>query len=67
MDKLVNRLAKDVDDVEKIFSATSIPAYAAMPAPNMLDNLLPECEDSAFWYNFKKAAPILFCTAIEDI
>ena len=28
-------------------------------------NLLNECEDSEFWQNFKKAAPIFFCTAIE--
>jgi hypothetical protein len=27
--------------------------------------LLAECEDSDFWQNFRKAAPILFCTAIE--
>jgi hypothetical protein len=31
----------------------------------VLQNLLSECEDSDFWQNFKKAAPILFCTAIE--
>lgn len=31
----------------------------------MLANLLQECEDSDFWQNFKKAAPIFFCTAIE--
>jgi hypothetical protein len=30
-----------------------------------LANLLSECEDSDFWQNFRKAAPILFCTAIE--
>jgi len=30
-----------------------------------LQNLLAECEDSEFWHNFKKAAPILFCSAIE--
>lgn len=27
--------------------------------------MLQECEDSEFWHNFKKAAPILFCSAIE--
>lgn len=27
--------------------------------------MLQECEDSEFWHNFKKAAPILFCQAIE--
>jgi hypothetical protein len=26
---------------------------------------LAECEDSDFWLNFRKAAPILFCTALE--
>jgi hypothetical protein len=67
MDKLALRLSKNVDDIEKIFTATSIPAYAAMPAPNMLENLLAECDDSAFWLNFKRAAPIIFCTALEDV
>ena len=32
----------------------------------MLNNLLPECEDSEFWQNFKRAAPIVFCKMIED-
>ena len=36
-----------------------------MPDHNVLQNLLQECEDSDFWQNFRKAAPILFCTAIE--
>jgi hypothetical protein len=45
--------------------STSVPQYTAVPDFNVLQNLLPECEDSAFWTNFKKAAPILFCTAIE--
>ena len=42
-----------------------------MPLPNaplaesVLDNLLKECEDHDFWLNFKKAAPMLFCAAVE--
>ena len=38
-----------------------------MPDHNVLQNLLAECEDSDFWQNFKKAAPILLCTAIEHL
>lgn len=45
--------------------ATNVPQYTAVPDANVLQNLLAECEDSEFWHNFKKAAPILFCTAIE--
>jgi hypothetical protein len=45
--------------------ATQVPQYTAVPDHNVLANLLGECEDSDFWQNFKKAAPILFCTAIE--
>jgi len=45
--------------------ATNVPQYTAVPDHNVLQNLLGECEDSDFWQNFKKAAPILFCTAIE--
>lgn len=44
---------------------TNVPQYTAVPDPNVLSNLLAECEDSEFWHNFKKAAPILFCSAIE--
>lgn len=40
------------------------PFYSA-PDVNILKQLLPECEDSHFWQNFKKAAPIMFCVAIE--
>jgi hypothetical protein len=32
-----------------------------VPDFSVLSNLLKECEDSEFWHNFKKAAPILFC------
>lgn len=45
--------------------ATNVPQYTAVPDHNVLANLLAECEDSDFWQNFKKAAPIFFCTAIE--
>jgi uncharacterized protein YuzB (UPF0349 family) len=32
----------------------------------VLDNLIAECEDHQFWLNFKKAAPMMFCAAIES-
>jgi hypothetical protein len=46
--------------------ATSVPSYTAVPDINVLKNLLAECEDSEFWQNFKRAAPIIFCTALEN-
>lgn len=45
---------------------TNVPSYTAVPDMNVLKDLLNECEDSDFWQNFKKAAPIIFCTAIES-
>ena len=64
-DKLVARLTKSVEEVDKLMTQTNIPQYTAVPDVNVLQNLLAECEDSEFWHNFKKAAPILFCSAIE--
>lgn len=65
MDKLGERLRKNVEDIDELMKATNVPQYTAMPDANVLANLLEECEDSDFWQNFKKAAPIFFCTAIE--
>jgi len=31
-----------------------------------LKNLLEQCSDCDFWRNFKKAAPIIFCQAVEQ-
>ena len=64
-EKLSVRLSKNMQDVETLLAATRVPAYSAVPDHNILKNLLNECEDSDFWQNFKKAAPIVFCTAIE--
>lgn len=64
-EKLSERLNKNVEEIENLMKATSIPNYSAVPDFNVLQNLLAECEDSDFWKNFKKAAPILFCSAIE--
>lgn len=64
-EKLTTRLNKNVEDLDKLMSNANIPSYTAVPDVTVLNNLLQECEDSAFWHNFKKAAPILFCSAIE--
>ena len=66
MDKLQQRLATSLAVVNRLCETTPTPQYAAAPDPNILRNLLPECEDSDFWQNFKKAAPIMFCMAVEE-
>eukprot|EP00347_Sterkiella_histriomuscorum_P010965 403374259 len=65
-EKLTVRLNKNVEELDKLMNNANIPQYTAVPDMNVLSNLLQECEDSAFWHNFKKAAPILFCSAIEQ-
>ena len=65
-DKLNERVSKSLTQVNQLCETTPTPAYAAAPDPNILKNLLAECEDSDFWQNFKKAAPIMFCLAIEE-
>ena len=63
--KLGERLKANVEEIDDLMKATNVPQYTAVPDHNVLANLLAECEDSDFWQNFKKAAPIFFCTAIE--
>jgi hypothetical protein len=65
-DKLLNRLNANLEEVDRLMQQTSMPAYTAVPDPSALQNLLAECEDSDFWQNFKRAAPIIFCKAIEE-
>lgn len=65
MDKLQQRITTSLAVVNHLCETTPTPQYAAAPDPNILKNLLPECEDSDFWQNFRKAAPIMFCMAVE--
>jgi hypothetical protein len=60
------RVSSALDVVNKLCETTPTPAYSAAPDPNILKNLLGECEDSDYWQNFKKAAPILFCMIAEE-
>lgn len=66
MDKLSQRISTALTVVNRLAETTPTPQYSAAPDPNILKALLPECEDSDFWQNFKKAAPIMFCLAVEE-
>lgn len=48
-EKLSERLGKNVEEIDNLMKATSIPQYTAVPDHNVLQNLLAECEDSDFW------------------
>ena len=52
-EKLTQRLAKSLEQVNKLTETTPTPQYSSAPDPNILKNLLEECEDSDFWQNFK--------------
>ena len=66
MDKLQHRISTSLALVNRLAETTPTPQYTSAPDPNILRNLLPECEDTDFWQNFKKAAPIMFCLAVEE-
>ena len=64
--KIQDRIKKALEQVTTLTQATPAPQFNAPPDQNILKNLLPECEDCDFWQNFRKAAPIIFCVAIEQ-
>lgn len=66
VDRLQTRISAALENVNKLCETTPTPQYAAAPDPTILKNLLGECEDSDFWMNFRKAAPIMFCLSIEN-
>jgi hypothetical protein len=66
VEKLAKRVESALEDVNKLCETTPTPKFAAAPDPNILKNLLGECADSDFWMNFRKAAPIIFCQAVEE-
>jgi len=66
-DKLKDRIAKLSEGAEQLVKDTGMPVQGSSNPPNdLLENLIPECDDHVFWLNFKKAAPMLFCAMIED-
>ena len=64
-DRLKERLDAKLAEAEDLVKTTGMPGGYPQPPDKVLDNLLKECEDHLFWLNFKKAAPMLFCAAIE--
>ena len=64
-EKLQERLTTKLAEAEELVKTTGMPAGIPQPPDSVLDNLIAECGDHAFWLNFKKAAPMLFCAAIE--
>lgn len=64
--KIAERLASGLTEVDALLTSTNLPQYAAVPNPGAIDNLLESCRHSPFWQNFEKAAPILFCMGVES-
>jgi len=59
------RLAAEVAKADDLIKTTGMPMTAPTPPDAVLENLSAECQDHQFWMNFKKAAPMLFCAAME--
>ena len=64
-DKLKDRLESKLQEAEDLVKTTGMPGGVPNPPDSVLENLIQECEDHQFWMNFKKAAPMLFCAAVE--
>ena len=64
-EKLRDRLEGKLAEAEDLVKTTGMPTGMPSPPDTVLANLINECEDHTFWLNFKKAAPMLFCAAIE--
>lgn len=56
---------KKVEEAEELIKTTGMPSGVVNPPDTVLENLSQECEDHQFWLNFRKAAPMLFCAAVE--
>ena len=65
IEKLKSRLEGKLAEAEDLVKTTGMPGGIPTPPDSVLANLIQECEDHTFWLNFKKAAPMLFCAAIE--
>ena len=64
-DKLKQRLDEKLNEAADLVKTTGMPGGVPQPPDTVLENLIAECGDHTFWLNFKKAAPMLFCAAIE--
>lgn len=65
-DKLKDRLNSKLKEAEELANLAGMPLDNMVNPPEaILNNLVEECEYHTFWLNFKKAAPMLFCAAVE--
>ena len=64
-EKLKERLDAKLAEAADLVKTTGMPGGIPQPPDSVLENLIAECGDHTFWLNFKKAAPMLFCAAIE--
>lgn len=64
-DQLKERLDQKLAEAADLVKTTGMPGGVPAPPDTVLENLIAECGDHTFWLNFKKAAPMLFCAAIE--
>ena len=64
-DKLKERLETKLAEAEELVKTTGMPGGIPNPPESVLENLIGECEDHTFWLNFRKAAPMLLCAAVE--
>ena len=53
-------------EAEELTKLAGMPSKMVDPPESILDNLVDECQYHTFWLNFKKAAPMLFCAAVEN-
>ena len=65
-ERLQQRLQRSLEHCVRLTESTPTPGLLGTPDPNLLKDVLGASEDSQFWQNFKKAAPILFCLAVDD-
>ena len=66
LEKLQARIESQLATVTRLCETTPTPQYAAAPDQSIMKNLIAESEDSEFWQNFKKGAPIMFCLSVEE-
>ena len=66
LEKLQARIEQQLATVTRLCETTPTPQYAAAPDQSIMKNLIAEAEDSDFWQNFKKGAPIMFCLSVEE-
>jgi hypothetical protein len=62
---LRERLVAMKKEADEIASQGNIAAGEVKPVTLEMNNLEGQCDDTAFWLNFKKGAPIFFCAMME--